>query len=115
MPALPFSNSMSLAPNLMDDNLTREIDLPPGPDGLLLSGGLPLAVDLDPPLDGPDVVGIFQEELLLFQLRDELGPALLDGIVLTRVTSGLACIGSPWLDETSPILIMCMTLYTARS
>jgi len=27
------------------------------------------------------VVGIFQEELLLFQLRDELGPALLDGIV----------------------------------
>jgi hypothetical protein len=60
MPALPFSNSMSLAPNLMDDNLTRGIDLPPGPDGPLLSGGLPLAVDLDPPLDGPDVVGSFR-------------------------------------------------------
>jgi hypothetical protein len=77
MPALPFSNSMSLAPNLMDDNLTRGIDLPPGP----VSGGLPLAVDLDPPLDGPDVVGIFQEELLLFQLRDELDPTDLDRIV----------------------------------
>jgi hypothetical protein len=43
--------------------------------------GLPLAIDLDPSLDGPDVVGVFQEQLLLLQLRDELGPTRLDGIV----------------------------------
>jgi hypothetical protein len=75
MPALPFSNSRGLAPNLMD------IGLPPGSDGLLLGDGLPLAVHLGPSLDGPDVVGILQEQLLLLQLRDELGPARLDGIV----------------------------------
>jgi hypothetical protein len=49
--------------------------------GLLLGDGLPLAVDLGPSLDGPDVVGILQEELLLLQLRDELGPARLDRVV----------------------------------
>jgi hypothetical protein len=37
------------------------VRLPPGPDSLLLNGGLPLAVDLGPSLDGPDVVGIFEE------------------------------------------------------
>jgi hypothetical protein len=34
--------------------------------------------DLGPTLDGPDVVGILQEQLLLFQPGDELGPAMLD-------------------------------------
>jgi hypothetical protein len=62
-------------------DLSRRVRLPPGPDGLLLSDGLPLAIDLGPSLDGPDVVGIFEEELLLLQLGDELGPARLDGIV----------------------------------
>jgi PAS domain S-box-containing protein len=56
-------------------------ELPPGPDGLLLGCGLPLAVDLGPSLDGPDVVGVLQELLLLLQLSYELGPAQLDGIV----------------------------------
>lgn len=82
IPALPLSNSMGLAPNLTDiHDLSRRVRLPPGPDGLLLSDGLPLAIDLGPSLDGPDVVGIFEEELLLLQLGDELGPARLDGIV----------------------------------
>jgi superfamily II helicase len=33
------------------------------------------------PLDGPDVVGVLEEQLLLFQPSDELGPARLDGVV----------------------------------
>jgi hypothetical protein len=48
---------------------------------LLLGGGLSFTVDLGPALDGPDVVGIFQEQLLLLQLGNELGSASLDGIV----------------------------------
>jgi len=62
-------------------NLARRVCLPPGADGLLLGDGLPLAVDLGPSLDGPDVIGVFQEQLLLLQPADELGSAQLDGIV----------------------------------
>jgi hypothetical protein len=42
-------------------HLSGWVRLPPGPDGLLLGGGLPLPVDLRPSLDGPDVVGVLQE------------------------------------------------------
>jgi len=52
-----------------------------GRTALLLGGGLPLPVHLGPSLDGPDVVGVLQEQLLLLQFRDELGPAHLDGII----------------------------------
>ena len=48
------------------DYLPGRIHLPPGPDGLLLRGGLTLAVDLGPSLDSSDVVGILQEQLLLY-------------------------------------------------
>ena len=51
------------------------------PDGLLLGGGLAFAVDLGPALDGPDVVRVLQEELLLLQPGDELASARLDGVV----------------------------------
>jgi hypothetical protein len=39
---------------------------------------------LPPPrsLNGSDVVGIVQEQLLFFELGDELGPPLLDGVVI---------------------------------
>ena len=37
-------------------DLPGRVGLPPGPDRLLLGDGLPLAVDLGPSLDGPDVV-----------------------------------------------------------
>jgi hypothetical protein len=81
MPALALLELDELGPELDEhDNLTRGIDLPPGPDGLLLVPCLSLST-LTHRWTGPDVVGIFQKELLLFQLRDELGPALLDGIV----------------------------------
>jgi hypothetical protein len=61
--------------------LSGRVRLPPRPDRLLLGGSLSLAVDLGPSLDGPDVVGILQEQLLLLQLRDELGPTSMDRIV----------------------------------
>jgi hypothetical protein len=32
-------------------------------------------------MDGPEVVVVLQEQLLLFQSGDELGPARLDGVV----------------------------------
>jgi hypothetical protein len=63
------------------DDLTGRVRLPPGPDGLLLGGGLPFTVDLGPSLDGPDVVGVLQEQLLLLELRNELGSTSLDRIV----------------------------------
>jgi hypothetical protein len=62
-------------------DLSGRVGLPPGSNSLLLGGGLSLPVHLCPSLDGPDVVGILQEQLLLLQFRDELGPALLDGVV----------------------------------
>jgi hypothetical protein len=62
-------------------DLSSGVGLPPGPDRLLFGGSLPLPVHLGPSLDGPNVVGVLQEQLLLLQLRDELGPALLDRIV----------------------------------
>jgi hypothetical protein len=71
-----------LGPELDRHNdLSGRVSLPPGPDRLLLGRGLPLPVDLGPSLDGPNVVGILQEQLLLLQLGDELGSASLDGIV----------------------------------
>jgi len=87
------------------DYLTGRVGLPPGPDGLLLCGGLPLAVDLGPSLDGPDVVGVLQELLLLLQPGDELGPAHLDGVVggLRQGGEGERLqywhVGSPLLDK----------------
>jgi hypothetical protein len=63
------------------DDLTGRVGLPPGPDRLLFGGGLTLPVDLGPPLYGPDVVGVFQQQLLLLQLGHELGPAHMDGVV----------------------------------
>ncbi|WP_426526770.1 hypothetical protein [Bradyrhizobium sp. McL0615] len=48
---------------------------------MLLGGRLSLAVNLGPSLNGPHVVGIIQDQLLLFELGDEFGPALLDGIM----------------------------------
>jgi hypothetical protein len=65
------------------------------------------------------VVGILQEQFLLLQPGDELGPARLDGIAPGLGKGGERelledwHVGSPLLDETSPILITCMTLYTA--
>jgi hypothetical protein len=62
-------------------DLAGRVGLPPGPDRLLLGRGLPLPVDLGPSLDGPNVVGIFQEQLLLLQPGDELSSTSLHGIV----------------------------------
>jgi hypothetical protein len=87
MPALPFSNSMGLAPNLTDITIWPEGSVF-HQDRLLFGGGLPLAVYFYPSLDGPDVGGVLQEQLLLLQLRDELGPARLDGIVPGLGNSG---------------------------
>ena len=47
---------------------------------MLLGDDRALAVDLGPSLDGPDVIGIFEEQLLLLKPGDELGPAHLDGV-----------------------------------
>ena len=64
---------MGLAPNLTDITTCRTSRLPPGPDRLLLGDGLAFAVDLGPSLDGPDVVGVLQEELLpLAKLKREV-------------------------------------------
>ena len=69
MAALPFSNSIGLRSEFhRHHDLTGGVGFPPGPDGLLLRDGLPLAVDLGPALGGPDVVEIFQELILLLQL-----------------------------------------------
>jgi hypothetical protein len=61
-------------------DLSRRVGLPPGPNGLLLGDGLPLASHLAPPLCGPDVAGILQELLLLLQFGGEFDPTLLDRI-----------------------------------
>jgi hypothetical protein len=63
-------------------DLSGRVGLPPRADGLLLGDGLALAVDLRPPLGGPDVVGVLQEQLLLLQLGDEIGPPDLDDVVV---------------------------------
>ena len=82
MPAFALLELDGLCPKLDGHHdLSDRVRFPPGPDGLLLGHGLPLAVDLDPPLDGPDVVGVLQEQLLLLQLRNKLGSTRLDGIV----------------------------------
>jgi hypothetical protein len=47
-------------------HLAGRISLPLRPDGLLLGGGLSLPVDLRPSLDGSDVLGVLQEQPLLF-------------------------------------------------
>jgi hypothetical protein len=89
MPALPFSKLDGPGPELDRHHyLAGGIGLPPGPDRLLFGGGLPLAVYFYPSLDGPGVGGVLQEQLLLLQLRDELGPARLDGIIPRLGKSG---------------------------
>jgi hypothetical protein len=71
----------------------------------LFGRGLTLTVDLGPALYGPGVVKVRQQQFLLLQLSDELGPARLDRIVARlrpcnerkRLENWHA--GSPLLDE----------------
>jgi hypothetical protein len=88
----------------------------PGLALLELDGPGPNLMDITTWPDGP-VLPRPNEQLLLLQPGDELGPAMLDRIVPGLGKGGEGewledwHVGSPLLDETSPILITCMTLY----